>query len=97
MRSLKFPLTRGSVFITVCIDVNILELNFSHSNLRVQEKHAASAEKEETDPLLPTDPLFIWRMVMMALSCLAAVVGVVVVGADYGMHPVKPVMIKKTI
>ena len=43
------------------------------------------------------DPLFIWRMVMLAISCLAAVVGVVVVGADYGMHPVKPVMIKKTI
>ena len=50
----------------------------------------------ETDPSLPTDPLFIWRMVMLAISCLAAVVGVVVVGADYGMHPVKPVMMKKT-
>ena len=65
-------------------------------NPRVQDKHASSAETEETDPSLPTDPLFIWRMVMLVISCLAAVVGVVVVGADYGMHPVKPVMIKKT-
>ena len=66
-------------------------------NPRIQDKHASSAETEETEPSLPTDPLFIWRMVMLVISCLAAVVGVVVVGADYGMHPVKPVMIKKTI
>ena len=65
-------------------------------NPRIQDKHASSAETEDVDPSLPTDPLFIWRMVMLVISCLAAVVGVVVVGADYGMHPVKPVMIKKT-
>ena len=33
---------------------------------------------------------------MVILSCLSAVVGVILVGLDYGMHTIKPTQIKKT-
>ena len=53
--------------------------------------------KEEVmtdEPGLPTDGMFIWRVMMVAISAISSLLGIIVVIADYGMHIVKPVTIK---
>ena len=54
-------------------------------------------DEDENKYEIPTDTMFIWRTIMVILSCLFAAAGVIMVGVDYGMHTIKPVHIKKNV
>ena len=62
----------------------------------MKEKHV-EIKDELIEPDFPTDSMFIWRTIMVILSCIFSIVGVILVGLDYGMHSVKPAQIKKNL
>ena len=62
-----------------------------------QDKHTDKDEDVIEGGEVPVDRLFIWRTIMVILSCLFSIIGVILVGLDYGMHTIKPVQLKKTL
>ena len=63
----------------------------------VPREQITNKETEEEPELVLHDSMFIGRTVMVVLMSLSAIVGVAVVGLDYGLHVVKPHQIKKTL
>ena len=66
----------------------------SFSNINSISKEKITKEEVVEEPKLPTDGMFIWRMMMVAISAVFSLLGVILVTVDFGMHTVKPVTIK---
>ena len=66
----------------------------SFSNINSISKEKITKEEVVEEPKLPTDGMFIWRMMMVAMSAVFSLLGVILVTVDFGMHTVKPVTIK---
>ena len=46
-------------------------------------------EEEVIVPSVPTDGMFIWRIIMLILASLSAITGTAVVALDFATHQVK--------
>merc|ERR1712172_98470 len=62
--------------------------------LVIPREEKITEEEVVEEPRLPTDGMFIWRMMMVAISAVFSLLGVILVTVDFGMHTVKPATIK---